>query len=885
MVKETILVVDDNLQIAKFLASELLPSLGYSAQIANNGNSALEILRNKSISLILLDLQLPDMTGLDVLRQIVREGYNVPTILMTAHGSEQVAVESFRLGVQDYLIKPIDVERLDVAITRALTESRLRREKSSLMLQLREQLSLQAVLSKIGQTITSSLEVDDVLRRIVEAGVHITHAEEGFLALIDEHTDRLFLRASKNIDEEKSKTMRIPVTDKLIGQVLETQKPVRTTTESAQDPLIKVSTGFFVHSLMHVPILSRGKPLGVLSMVNHSSQKPFKEKDEALITALAGYAAIALDNAGLYQQSQQELVVRRRIEDALRESEERYALAMRGSNDGLWDWDLRTNQIYFSPRWKSMIGFGEEEFGQNPQAWFSRVHPDDLEKLHSDLQAHLDGSSAYFENEHRLLHKDGNYRWFQCRGQSVWDVDGRANRIAGSITDITDRKFAEQKLLHYAFYDKLTGLPNRALFVDHLGLAIERAKRREDYKFAVLFLDLDRFKDVNDSLGHLMGDELLIAVGRLIQNRMRSTDTVARFGGDEFVILLDDIRHRDNALQIADWIHTALSMPFYLNQHEAYITASIGIVLSETGYQKPEDVLRDADIAMYHAKSHGKARYEVFDPEMRARVIDRLELANDLRRAIENQELCIHYQVIVSLATGKFSGLEALVRWQHPHRGLLAPREFISLAEETGLIIAIDRWVLREACRQFHNWQDEIPSSTDLSINVNISGKHINQSDFISYIENTLEETGVKPSNLTLEITESVIVENRETTIELCNQLKALGVRIQIDDFGIGYSSLSYLSEFPISALKIDQSFISKMTENSNDTNIIQAIVMLSQRLGVSVIAEGVETASQFNQLQAVGCEFGQGFYMSRPLDSIDSRTLLLHSFNPDQSN
>ncbi len=319
----------------------------------------------------------------------------------------------------------------------------------------------------------------------------------------------------------------------------------------------------------------------MLSVVNHSSQRPFIDKDEALLIALAGYASTAIDNARLYENAQIEISERIKISEALRESEERYALAVQGANDGLWDWDIRNNQVYFSSRWKSMIGCTDEEISHKPEEWFARVHPDDIEEMRVDMSTHLNQKTPHFQNEHRILHKDGSYRWVLSRGQAVWDSAGNATRLAGSLTDITDRKMSEEKLVQDAFYDKLTGLPNRALFIDRLNMALGRTKRRADYLFAVLFLDLDRFKDVNDSLGHMLGDQLLVSVARILEKRLRPTDTVARFGGDEFVLLLDDLRRSDNATQIADWIETALDSPIQLGEHEVYITASIGIVLSE----------------------------------------------------------------------------------------------------------------------------------------------------------------------------------------------------------------------------------------------------------------------------------------------------------------
>lgn len=873
--KETIYIVDDNRQISDFLSRKLLPSLGYETITSYDGNSALKFLRNKQISLMLLDLQLPDMTGIDVLQNLHREGRSVPTILMTAHGSEQVIIEALRLGVYDYLSKPIDEDLLKYTIERILRETHLQREKNQLTSRLKKQIALHSILAQVGKSVTSTLELDEVLKRIVEAAVHLAKADEGFLALMDNTSNQLYLRAVKNIDEDRSKTIRLPVQDTLIGSVLKSGKPALLN-QTPDDQSIRVSTGYLVRGVLHVPLIAKGQKLGVLSIVNRTNQFPFTEKDEALLTSLADYAAIAIENANLYEKSRIEISERKRVEEALRETEERYALAVRGANDGLWDWDLKTNQIYYSPRWKSILGYGEAEISDSLNEWFSRVHPEDIERLKLDLTAHFNRSTAHFENEHRVLHKDGTYRWILSRGLAVWDHAQVATRIAGSQSDITDRKYAEEKLLHDAFYDKLTGLPNRALFMDHLNLAVERAKRREDYSFAVLFMDLDRFKDINDRFGHMIGDQLLVAVSKILEKRMRSTDTVARFGGDEFVILLEDIGNSESANQIAEWLQKELNSPFRISEYEAYVSASIGIVLSKTGYTRAEDVLRDADIAMYMAKANGKARHEIFSTPMRENIMNRLELETDLRQALEKKQLSVHYQLIVSLENGDMVGLESLVRWNHPIRGLISPGEFIPMAEETGLIIALDRWVMLEACSQLREWQQEIPSLSNLKVSVNLSGKNLVQPDLVDYIENVLDETGLAGDNLILEITETNLLENSEMIKTVFQRLKHLGVQIQIDDFGIGYSSLSYLSNFPINALKIDRSFVSKIIEDSNNLKIVQAIIMLSQRLGVGVIAEGLETEDQLSQLRTLGCEFGQGYLVSKPIASQDTHSLLL---------
>ncbi|MUL35154.1 EAL domain-containing protein [Gloeocapsopsis dulcis] len=432
--------------------------------------------------------------------------------------------------------------------------------------------------------------------------------------------------------------------------------------------------------------------------------------------------------------------------------------------------------------------------------------------------------------------------------------------------EIIERTLAEEKLLYEAFHDSLTGLPNRALFMQRLGYALVQAKRRHSYLFAVLFLDLDRFKLVNDSLGHLVGDQLLIAFVRRLEVCLRSMDIVARLGGDEFVILLDDIKDVKDATLIAERIQKELTSPFNLNGYEVFITTSIGIALSTPEYDQPEDILRDADTVMYRAKSLGKARHAVFDREMHARAVSLLQLENDLRRAVERQELEIYYQPIVSLRSNEITGFEALLRWNHRGHGMISPAEFIPVAEETGLIIPIGYWVLHEACHQTRIWQEQFPDISPLTININFSGKQFAQPDLIKQIDRILQETGLPGQSLKIEITESVLIENADLAAHMLMQLKKLGVQVYIDDFGTGYSSLSYLHNFPIDALKIDHSFVKRMGSNNDNPELVKTIARMAHNLNMNIVAEGIETIEQLMQLQALKCEYGQGYFFSQPL-------------------
>ncbi|HYR17939.1 MAG TPA: EAL domain-containing protein [Myxococcales bacterium] len=563
-----------------------------------------------------------------------------------------------------------------------------------------------------------------------------------------------------------------------------------------------------------------------------------------------------------------DITERRRAEHALRQSEERYALAERGANDGLWDWDLAGNRVYLSPRWKQMLGLREDELGSDPEAWFERVHPDDRDRLSADVARHLSGDTPNLEVEHRIRHADGTWRWVLLRGTAVRDAQGKATRMAGSQTDVTERKEAEEKLLHDALHDALTGLANRSLFMDRLRQAMAFLQRKPDLRFAVLFLDVDRFKNINESLGHAMGDRLLVSVGKRLLGCIRPGDTVARLGGDEFALLLEDYGAPEDPARCAEHIQAELAPAHDLGGVEVFATASIGIAVAGRGYTRPEELLRDADTAMYRAKQLGRARHAVFHPAMHAHARAQLQLETDLYRALERNELRVAFQPIVSLSTGLIAGCEALVEWQHPKRGRIPPAEFIPAAEETGLILPIGEWVLRESCKAARGFADRLPRGAPIAVSVNLSARQLLRAELLEQVRSALQQSGLEPHRLRLEVTESVIMENAGPASLLLAQIKALGVHLLLDDFGTGYSSLSYLHNFRFDTLKLDRSFVARVDSSSKHAEIVRTIVSLARALGMDVVAEGVETPAQVAQLQMLHCDYAQGYYFARPLEA-----------------
>lgn len=580
-------------------------------------------------------------------------------------------------------------------------------------------------------------------------------------------------------------------------------------------------------------------------------------------------------DARLLSRSIRYAMERMRAEQALRESEQRYAFAVEGANDGIWDWNLIDDTTYYSPRWKSILGYEEGELGKSIDEWFGRIHEEDRVGFRSALSAHLDDRSPHFEHEHRLRTKDESDLWVLCRGLAIRDTEGQAFRLAGSLSDISQRKRAEEQLVHDALHDALTKLPNRALFMDRLGLALRRFGRNEERLFAVLFFDLDRFKTINDSLGHIVGDELLKSVAGRIEKFLRPGDTLARLGGDEFAILINDVSETYHVTHVAERVYELLREVFIIQGHEIYTSASVGIALSKPDYVRPEEILRDADLAMYRAKTSGHAKYEVFDIAMHESALALHRLETDLRRAVDRREFMLHYQPIVSLDSGRILGFEAFLRWLHPQWGLMNPDYFIEAAEETGLIVPIGWWVLAESCSQARKWQRMFPVDPPLSMSVNVSGKLIVQPEMIQQMASILNESGLAAASLRLEITESAIMSHGSDSLTALGALRDLGVQLHIDDFGTGYSSLSYLQRFAYDSVKIDRSFVNSIDAQRADSAIAGAIIALGKSLGIQVIAEGVETLGQLEALRDMHCPEAQGFWFSKPLDQVGIGALL----------
>ncbi|MEH2160155.1 MAG: EAL domain-containing protein [Nostoc sp.] len=810
-----ILVVEDEFIVAMDIQNRLR-KFGYTVLgLVDSGEEAIKKAATDSLDLILMDIHLKgEMDGVEA-AQIIHNIFNIPIIYLTANGDESTLNRAKGTEPFGYILKPFKEKELkftiEITLSKHQTEKKLKHNEQWLT----------TVLKSIGDAVITSDASGTVnfMNPIAEELTGWNYSDA-----FGKETTEIF-----NIAHEETR--------KII------ESPIRQVFQSG---------------------VTAGIPEQTILIAKNGTQIPI---DDSI-------AAIKDDNGNITGAVCvfQDITERKQILDALARREQEFKALVENAPDIISRFNPQLQYVYVNPAIEKVTGISAETFIGKTNAELNL--PEEFCAIydHKVQQVFQTKQETEFECSLAIASQTTHYH---TRLVPELASDGSVYFVLSISRNITALKLAEAQLIHDAFHDILTSLPNRALFIERLERALILAKRRANYTFAVLFLDLDRFKIVNDSLGHMIGNQLLTALARRLEKCLRAGDTVARIGGDEFTILLDDINTINDVTGVVERIHKALTSAFKLSGYEVFTTVSIGITLSKGSYNHPEELLRDADIAMYRAKALGKARHEMFDSTMYTQVTKLLELEMDLRRAVERQEFQVYYQPIVLLETCKIIGFEALVRWQHPQNGLVPPNNFIPLAEETGLIIPIGYWVLGEACRQMRAWQIQFPTDPPLTISVNLSTKQFLQPNLIEKINQIMQETGLEASSLKLEITESVLMENIQSATLMLLQLQQMNIQLHLDDFGIGYSSLSYLHRFPSNALKIDRSFITKIGVNGENLEIVQAIVTLAQNLNIDVIAEGVETVEQLAQLRTMRCKYAQGYFFSQPLDSKSIETLI----------
>jgi diguanylate cyclase (GGDEF)-like protein/PAS domain S-box-containing protein len=869
-----LLIVEDVLEDAELIALSLeTAGIMFTYDQADTVALCQNLLQESTYDAVLADYRLPSFNGLRAFELLQQSKQEIPFILVTGSLGEEAAVECIKAGMTDYVLKD-RLFRLPSVLERALEEFELRRQQKAAIAQIQASAKQEAIINRIVQAMRSSLVLDEVLQITVERLHEALQVSRCMIFQPDSHQQIKAAYVSETTREGKS-LIGVPCDFYRYYQqrLAEGEQVVLHKIGDSLAPEIqKVAQEYDIESILITPLFHGQSYLGGISLHQCDREREWTENELTLVKTIADRCAIAIHQAILYQQAQTELTERRRVELELRKSERRFRVLIENATDIIMILDAEQVCHYISPSAERIIGYAPEELVDRSLIEF--VHPEDGLLLAQALNlalAHPGISQPALE--YRQGTRDGSWHVLEAVITNLLH-DPAVEGIVLNCHEITQRKKAEEKLRHDALHDNLTGLPNRSLLLEFLEQAIRRSQRRQDYQFAILFLDIDRFKTINDSLGHLVGDQLLIAFAHRLKKCLRAGDTVARLGGDEFVILLEDIASSEEALKVPERIQKALTSAFPLDNQEVFISTSIGITLSASHYELPEQLLRDADTAMYYAKARGKSCYEVFDTSMHARAMRQLQLESDLRRALERQEFLVYYQPIVSVERDCLDGFEALVRWQHPEQGLISPAEFVPLAEETGLITLIDLWVLREACRQLKVWHKRFPAIPPWTVGVNLSGKQFSQPDLIKEIDRILAETGLKGQYLKLEVTESVLIENAESAAAMLSKLREREIQVCLDDFGTGYSSLSYLYRFPIDTLKIDRSFVSPIGAEGKNGEIVRTIITLAHSLAIKVIAEGVETAHQLAQLKNLGCDQAQGYFFSQPVNCQLAETL-----------
>lgn len=855
-VKGNILIVDDTLENLKFLDS-ILTECGYEVRQAINGSMALMGANADPPDLILLDIRMPEMDGYEVCQKLksIIQTRDIPVIFISALDDVVDKVKAFRSGGVDYITKPFQVEevlaRIEHQINLKFAKTEIQQLNANLEQRVRDRTAqLEAANQKLELEVR---ERQKIQQELAKEKAHLIAAQQ--VAHVGSWEYDSIGQQIRWSDE----TFRIfglaPKQPSSYAELMQKQIYIddREVWEKSFRQAIRDGKSFELEFRI---VRSNGDIRWIFA------------KGQAILRSdltIAKVFGTILD-----------ITDRKLAEEALSKSEEQFRLTFEMAPIGMAIKSLDGKFVRVNQALCDILGYTSQELLNC--AWEDITHPDDTASIRQLNKKLCRGEIEDFKIENRYLTKKCSVVYGILKVSLIKDSRGNALHLIGQFIDITDRKRAEERLIYDALHDSLTNLPNRVLLMEHIEQSIEIAKRHPDYLFAVLFVDLDRFKIINDSLGHVVGDRLLIAIARKLEAIVRSSDTVARLGGDEFIIFLDGIKHINNAIEVAERISQELRSPFHLADRQVFVTASIGIAFSSPDYYHGNDLLRDADIAMYRAKEKGKARYEIFNRVMYAEAIEQLQLENDLRQALAQQEFVVHYQPIVSLLTDELTGFEALVRWQHPKRGLVSPTEFIPLAEETGLIVSIGEWVLHSACQQMVAWQKKFLSAASLKLSINLSGKQLRETNFIHKIDRILAQTGLRGEVLKLELTESMLMENVEYILNTLYQLRSRKIQLSIDDFGTGYSSLSYLHRFPVNTLKIDRSFVSRIGEKGENLEIVETIVTLAHQLDLQAIAEGVETLQQLEKLKALSCQEAQGYFFSKPLETPFAEALIASS-------
>jgi diguanylate cyclase (GGDEF)-like protein/PAS domain S-box-containing protein len=697
------------------------------------------------------------------------------------------------------------------------------------------------LLDRVRTVVASQLNLAEVMRGTVEAVAEVFGYK--LVSVYLREQDMLVLQYQVGYPKVIE---QVPISKGVIGKVLRSGQPALITNIQEAEEFLEAFEG--IRSEVAVPLVSQGKVTGVLNL--ESTEFIFDQSDVKVMMSLSEHIGMAIEKAKLYE--------------AISSNEKQLRLLTENMNDLICLHTLDGSFSYVSPSSRTLLGYEPSELmGGNP---IDLIHPDDVAIVAKHFEVLLQGQIPK-PITYRCRQKTSEYIWLEVFAQPIYEK-GQLSSIIASSRNVTERKRMEEQMLEGALlYDALTGLPNRVLFMDRLQQALNR-RHRSDEEFAIMFLDLDRFKAINDSLGHRMGDLLLIEVAKRIQSCVRSQDTVARLGGDEFAILLERVSHQE-LKHLSKRIQQTLQQPFRTEGHEMNTSASIGIILGEHS-PDPESLLRHADMAMYQAKNNGKARYMFFDESMHKHLKETMRLGSDLRKCLERSELDVYYQPIMSLDKNSLVGFEALLRWQHPERGLVLPNTFIPIAEEIGLIGEIDLWVLRQACQQLYSWQKSM--THPLMMSVNVSSKSLLRTDFLERLWGFIQESNIQPQQLKLEITESILMDHVASK-ELLMDLRRQGIGLMIDDFGTGYSSLSYLQRLPLDFLKIDRSFI-HMSESNKQ--IVSTIILLAHGLELDVVAEGIETPEQLEYLRKLSCRYGQGYLFGKPMSAIDTEKKFL---------